>query len=184
MPIYCDVKLCYNNKYIKNQSINNVGRVTLFALPKKEQLRKKWHEFIRAKNPNRRDFRVCNKHFEPKYIWKKYPRCLLTRDAVPTLNGPVDGNHRQEQLHTESKDLQISAQTSCVAIADQPHVSGIPSDDVIPSKDGPSTTLYKENKNPDIRGTPVIRSTDVYTRDTFYVTVIYDTVLCTDIDFY
>ncbi|KAL1487968.1 hypothetical protein ABEB36_000217 [Hypothenemus hampei] len=55
---------------------------SFFMVPKEPDMRKKWQEF--AKWTNVLDhYRLCEDHFSVEQIYKRYPRPLLKKNAVP-----------------------------------------------------------------------------------------------------
>ncbi|XP_046588960.1 uncharacterized protein LOC124293162 isoform X1 [Neodiprion lecontei] len=72
-----------------------------------------WIRFSgREKTINRKDFRICSKHFPPDKIWKLKPRPLQTHDAVPSLYGLKNGS--------ASKSSSIEDKTSGATVDNLP----------------------------------------------------------------
>ncbi|XP_046588961.1 uncharacterized protein LOC124293162 isoform X2 [Neodiprion lecontei] len=104
MPRKCDVVNC-RNRLEKH--------FHFFTLPKNEEHAAEWIRFSgREKTINRKDFRICSKHFPPDKIWKLKPRPLQTHDAVPSLYGLKNGS--------ASKSSSIEDKTSGATVDNLP----------------------------------------------------------------
>ncbi|XP_076248199.1 uncharacterized protein LOC143188051 [Calliopsis andreniformis] len=82
MPNQCIVAGC------KSQS-GDAG-IAMFSFPKQPSLQEKWLQFVNVDQKLTKNRRICSNHFKAEDIWKKYPRPLLVRNCVPSVNGPIN----------------------------------------------------------------------------------------------
>lgn len=79
MPHKCSVLKCDSQ---------SGGNTTLFKVPKDPQLAQKWSEFLSKGGQNmekKKEFKICEKHFQPRMILSNSERRLLQSGSCPSI---------------------------------------------------------------------------------------------------